>query len=264
MSEDVKYTDLAVKQQGGVLWISLNRPQVHNAMTPEMIQGLAIIFRALPRRDDIRVVVLTGKGRSFCAGADLAFMRAAADFSYEQNVADGEAIFDLMQAVDDCPKPVVGRINGAAIGGGVGLVSCCDIVVSSEKARFGLSEVRLGILPAVISPFVLAKIGEANGRELFLTGERFDAQHALRIGLVHHVAAHDQLDAQVDERVQQLLQAAPGAQAAAKELIRFVGKKPKHETRDYTANLIARRRASDEGREGMSAFLEKRKPTWQG
>jgi methylglutaconyl-CoA hydratase len=228
-----------------------------------MITSLASIFQELSQRDDVRVVVLTGEGGSFCAGADLSFMRAAADYSYAQNVADGEAIFDLMQTVDSCPKPVVGRINGAAIGGGVGLVSCCDIVVASKKARFGLSEVRLGILPAVISPFVLAKIGAANGRELFLTGERFDAYHAQRIGLVQHVVTHDQLDAQVEERVQQLLQAAPGAQADAKELIRAVSKKPKSETRDYTANLIAQRRASREGREGMSAFLEKRKPAWQ-
>lgn len=263
MSEDGKYAGLALDLRDSVLRVALNRPQVHNAMTPQMIKALLTIFRELPQRKDVRVVLLTGEGRSFCAGADLAFMRAAADYTFEQNAADGEAIFDLMQAVDECPKPVVGRINGAAIGGGVGLVSCCDIVVASDQARFGLSEVRLGILPAVISPFVLAKIGEANGRELFLTGERFDAHHAQRIGLVQHVVPEAQLDAQVYERVQQLLQAAPGAQAAAKELIRSVVKKPKNETRHYTANLIAQRRASDEGREGMSAFLEKRKPFWQ-
>lgn len=263
MSEDAVYAGLALELQNGVLRAALNRPEVHNAMSPEMIDALTAVFRSLPGREDVRVVVLTGEGRSFCAGADLAFMRAASDYSFEQNVADGEAIFDLMQAVDDCPKPVIGRINGAAIGGGVGLVSCCDIVIASDRVRFGLSEVRLGILPAVISPFVLAKIGEANGRELFLTGERFDAYHAQRIGLVQHVVPHEQLDERVDERVEQLLQAAPGAQAAAKELIQFVAKRPKHETRHYTAQLIAQRRASDEGREGMSAFLEKRKPAWQ-
>ena len=254
---------LALDLNDGVLRVALNRPQVHNAMNPEMINALLTVFRKLTVRKDVRVVVLTGEGRSFCAGADLDFMRAAADYNFEQNTADGELIFDLMQVIDECPKPVVGRINGAAIGGGVGLVSCCDIVVAAERACFGLSEVRLGILPAVISPFVLAKIGEANGRELFLTGERFDAHHAQRIGLVQHVVTDEQLDVQVNERVQQLLQAAPGAQAAAKELIRFVSKKPKGETREYTARLIAQRRASTEGHEGMSAFLEKRKPTWQ-
>lgn len=263
MGEESMQESLALSFDKGVLRVMLNRPQVHNAMDPGMIKALTAVFRSLPQREDVRVVVLTGQGRSFCAGADLAFMRAAADYSFEQNLADGEQIFDLMQAVDECPKPVVGRINGAAIGGGVGLVSCCDIVVAAERAQFGLSETRLGILPAVISPFVLAKIGEANGRELFLTGERFDAHHARRIGLVQHVAAEEHLDDRVDERVQQLLLAAPGAQAAAKELIQFAARNPKNETRGYTAHLIAQRRASAEGREGMSAFLEKRKPHWQ-
>ena len=262
MSEDIRQNGLALDLDDRVLRVTLNRPQVHNAMNPEMINALLTVFRELPHREDVRVVVLTGEGRSFCAGADLAFMRAAADYSFEQNAADSELIFDLMKVIDECPKPVVGRINGAAIGGGVGLVSCCDIVVAVERAHFGLSEVRLGILPAVISPFVLAKIGEANGRELFLTGERFDAHHAQRIGLVQHVVTEEQLDAKVNERVQHLLLAAPGAQAAAKELIRFVTKQPKSETRDYTTRLIAQRRVSDEGHEGMSAFLEKRQPTW--
>lgn len=257
------YSGLELSLEGCVLRVALNRPQMHNAMNPQMIKSLFTVFRELPQRDDVRVVVLTGNGRSFCAGADLAFMRAAADYDFEQNVADGQAIFDLMQIIDACPKPVVGRINGAAIGGGVGLVSCCDIAVAVERAKFGLSEVRLGILPAVISPFVLAKIGEGNSRELFLTGERFDAHRAQRIGLVQHVVDEADLDSVVDERVQQLLQAAPGAQAAAKELIRSVAARPKSETRDYTSRLIAERRASDEGRDGMSAFLEKRKPAWQ-
>jgi len=263
MSFDSMQNGVEISLASGVLRVALNRPHVHNAMNPEMIKVLMSVFHDVRQRDDVRVVVLTGKGRSFCAGADLAFMRAAVDYGYEQNVADGEAIFDLMQGIDECPKPVVGRINGAAIGGGVGLVSCCDITVAVQRAKFGLSEVRLGILPAVISPFVLAKIGERNGRELFLTGERVDAHYARRIGLIQHVVTEDELDSRVNERVQQLLQAAPGAQAAAKELIRNVARQPKRATRDYTAGMIARCRAGDEGREGMSAFLEKRKPVWQ-
>jgi methylglutaconyl-CoA hydratase len=249
--------------EDGALTIALNRPQSHNAMTPTMIESLTAVFRDLNQRQDVRVVILTGNGRSFCAGADLSFMRQAADYTFAQNVADGEAIFDLMTAVDRCARPVIGRVNGAAIGGGVGLVSCCDIVVAVERARFAFSEVRLGILPAVISPFVLARIGPGNGRELFLTGERFDARHARRIGLVHHVVAEEALDDKVRERVEQLLLAAPGAQADAKELIRTVAYRPQEEMRGYTAELIARRRASDEGREGMSSFLEKRRPAWQ-
>ena len=248
---------------GGVLTVALNRPEQHNAMNPAIMAELTGIFAELPRRTDVRVVVLTGRGRSFCAGADLAFMRAAADYTFDQNIADGQAIFDLMLAVDRCPQPVVGRINGAAIGGGAGLVSCCDIVVATERATFAFSESRLGIVPAVISPFVLARIGPSHARELFLTGERFDARRAQAVGLVHHVVAEDQLDAAVAERVVQLLQAAPGAQATVKELIHTVAFRPKESVREYTAETIARRRASEEGREGMSAFLEKRKPRWQ-
>jgi methylglutaconyl-CoA hydratase len=229
-----------------------------------MIAELTETFTALGQEDGVRAIVLTGNGRSFCAGADLGFMRAAADYSFEENVADGQAIFDLMMAVDSCPRPVVGRINGAAIGGGTGLTACCDIVVAVQRAIFAFSEVRLGILPAVISPFVLSRIEPGAARELFLTGERFGAERAQQMGLVHHVVPDAAaLDEKVAERVQQLLQGAPGAQAAAKELIRSVARRPKAELRDETSELIARRRASGEGREGMSAFLEKRKPWWQ-
>jgi methylglutaconyl-CoA hydratase len=250
-------------QSGDVLTVALNRPEYHNAMTPSLIAELTDIFEGVALRADVRVVVLTGRGRSFCAGADLAAMRAAADYSDDQNLADAEAIYDLMAAVDHCPRPVIGRINGAAIGGGAGLVSCCDIVVAVERASFAFSEVRLGIVPAVISPFVLSRIGPGHARELFLTGERFDAHHAQAIGLVHHVVAETALDDAVAERVDQLLTAAPGAQAIAKELIRAVAFQPKDAMRDYTTTLIARCRAGDEGREGLGAFLEKRKPWWQ-
>lgn len=244
--------------------ITLNRPENHNAFDPALIRELTDAFTTVSQDEMVRVVVLTGRGRSFCAGADVNFMRAAATFTFEQNVADGEAIFDLMHTVDSCSKPVIGRINGAAIGGGAGLVSCCDIVIAVERASFGFSEVRLGIIPAVISPFVLAKIGVSNGRELFLTGERFTARQAQQIGLVQHVVADEaELDAKVQERTEQLLMAAPGAIAAAKDLIRIVAYQPKPALRETTAHYIAQRRASSEGREGMSAFLEKRSPSWQ-
>ena len=255
--------DIVLKKEGAVLTVWLNRPLSHNALTPEMVLGLTAVFQDVNDRDDIRVVVLSGNGSSFCAGADLSFMQAAADYSFDDNVSDGETIFDLMQAIDSCRKPVVGRVNGAAIGGGVGLVSCCDSVVAVERAKFAFSEVRLGILPAVISPFVIAKIGPANSRELFLTGERFSAEQAKQIGLLQHVVAEEALDEKVAERVEALLQGAPGAQAAGKELIRAVAFQEKTAVRDYTSNLIAQRRASAEGKEGMSSFLEKRKPRWQ-
>ncbi len=254
---------ILAQTEGSVCTVILNRPESHNALNPKMITALTAVFQAINHQDEVRAVVLTGNGRSFCAGADLNAMRAAADYTFAQNVADGEAIFDLMHAVNNCVKPVVGRINGAAIGGGAGLVSCCDIVVAAERAKFAFSEARLGLVPAVISPFVLAKIGVGNGRELFLTGERFDVHHAQAIGLVNHVVSEMELDAKVTERVEQLLQAAPGAQTAVKELIRTVAYQPQHTMRDYTTNLIAQHRASAEGREGMSAFLEKRQPWWQ-
>lgn len=251
------------RQDGAILTLALNRPETHNAFNPSMIAELTRQFLTISVEDGTRVVVLTGNGRSFCAGADLASMRAAADYTFEQNVADGHAIFDLMMAADRCPLPVIGRVNGAAIGGGVGLVSCCDIVIAAEEAVFGFSEARLGIVPAVISPFVVSKIGPTNARELFLTGERFDARRAQSIGLVHHVVPLEALDEAVAERAGQLLQAAPGAQGVVKELMRVVPFQPKEALRDYTAELIASRRASDEGREGMSAFLDKRRPSWQ-
>jgi methylglutaconyl-CoA hydratase len=258
MSEGIE-----LRPQGSQLTVALNRPDSHNALNPALLEALTAVFRAVNERDDVRVVVLTGNGRSFCAGADVAFMRAAADYTLAQNVADGQAIFDLMLAVDRCAKPVIGRVNGVAIGGGAGLVSCCDIVVAVDSATFAFSEARLGIVPAVISPFVLAKIGPGHGRELFLTGERFDARWAQQVGLVHHVVPVEELDGKVNERVKQLLQAAPGAQAAVKELVSRVAHQPKEAVREYTADLIAQRRASAEGQEGMSAFLEKRKPRWQ-
>ena len=251
------------RQNGVVLTVALNRPQRHNAMTPELIQQLTATFTEINQRDDIRVVVLTGNGRSFCAGADLNSMRAAADFTFEENVADGQAIFDLMATVDGCSKPVIGRINGAAIGGGAGLVACCDIAVAVARARFSYSEARLGLVPAVISPFVVAKIGASQARRLFLTGMRFDADLARSIGLVHEVVADEAaLDEATQGQIELLLGAAPNAQSLAKGLIRQVAGQPKVAMRDYTTQLIAERRDSAEGREGMTSFLEKRPPNW--
>lgn len=255
---------IEVRREGVVATLALNRPQSHNAMTPEMIARLPQTLTELGRDEGVRVIILTGNGRSFCAGADVGFMREASGHTFEENVAEGQAIFDLMLAVDSCPRPVVGRVNGAAIGGGAGLVSCCDVVVAMESAIFAFSEVRLGILPAVISPFVVRRIGSSAARELFLSGERFDGRRAQRIGLVQHLVVDEAaLDEKVSERVQQLLQGAPGAQAEAKRLIRNVVDRSAAELRAYTSQLIAERRASDEGQEGMSAFLEKRKPWWQ-
>lgn len=253
-----------VTKNGAAATVAINRPDVHNALNPEVMEGLFAAFKALHEAAETRVVILTGVGQTFCAGGDLKMMRAAADYTFEDNLAGGYQIFDLMQLINSFPKPVIGRINGAAIGGGIGMVSCCDIVVAVERAKFGFSEVRLGIVPATISPFVVNKIGVSNARQLFLTGERFEAAYAQQIGLVHHVVAEEELDAKVNERVEQLLQASPHAQAVAKNLIETIAYRPLVEMRDFTARTIAEVRDSDDGREGMSSFLEKRRPRWQG
>lgn len=246
-----------------VVTITLNRPEQHNAFNPEMVEALTEAFCRLGARRDLRMVILTGSGRSFCAGADLASMKAAAAQAYDDNLKDAERIFDLMAAVDSCPIPVIGRINGSAIGGGVGLVSCCDITVAVERAKFGFSETRLGLVPAVISPFITAKIGRSNARELFLTGERFDAWRAKEIELIQHVMDEANFDEKIDERVQELLKSAPGAARAAKRLIATVAERSRDDLRSYTTQIIAKRRSSDEGREGINAFLEKREPWWR-
>jgi methylglutaconyl-CoA hydratase len=263
MADDNLAEPVSSTLEGAVLTVTLNRPRVHNAMSPQLIRELTSLFEEVGGRDEVRVIILTGSGPSFCAGADLAYMRAAADYDFERNVADGEAIYNLMATVDRCPKPVVGRINGAAIGGGVGLVSGCDVVVAVEDAVFAFSEVRLGLVPAVIAPFVINKIGAGSARELFLTAARFGARDAQRIGLVDHVVPEAEMDKIVSGIVETLLLGAPGAQAAAKELIRAMTWQPEIDQRAFAAELIASRRASSEGKEGMNAFLEKRKPSWQ-
>jgi methylglutaconyl-CoA hydratase len=252
-----------LRQQGSVLTVVLNNPEQHNALSVPIVASITSAFRNIRHRSDVRVVVLTGNGRSFCAGADLSTVKNVASHGFDLNLVDGQAIFDLMMAIDGCPCPVIGRVNGAAIGGGVGLISCCDIVVSVDRANFGFSEVRLGLVPAVISPFVVAKIGVGRARELFLTGERFTAGYALEIGLVQHVVPEDELDEKVNERVKQLLMAAPGAQTDAKKLVKAVSHRPKEDVRGYTTDLFARRWNSEEGREGIRSYLDKRKPGWQ-
>lgn len=249
-------------ERPGVFVVAMNRPGQHNALNRQLIGELTNSFRSLAKREDARVIVFTGNGRSFCAGADLQSTAATADAGYDPALDDGQKLFDLMTAVDSCPVPVIGRVNGSAIGGGMGLVCCCDIVVAVDRARFGFSEVRLGLIPAVISPFVLAKIGQSRARELFLTGERFGAQRAAEIDLVHWVVPEDDLDEAIAERVDQLLLGAPGAQVAAKKLLREAVSRSSETMRTYTSDLFARRVVSREGQEGIHAFLENRRPDW--
>ncbi len=255
---------LLVQHQGAVATLSLNRPELHNAFDAGLIQQLTDALRTLAVDASVRAVVLGGSGASFSAGADLQWMRAMATASQEENRVDALALATLMRTLDELPKPTIARIQGAAFGGGVGLVACCDIAIAAEGARFGLTESRLGLLPAVISPYVIAAIGPRQARRWFATGEHFDAATAQAIGLVHQVVPAEALDAAVDAQLQLLAKAGPVAAGAAKGLVREVcaAGGDRDGLDRANAGLIAALRASDEGREGLSAFLEKRAPRW--
>jgi methylglutaconyl-CoA hydratase len=249
-------------REGPVARVWLNRPEARNAFDGPFVTELHTVIEEVSTDANVRVIVLGGRGPVFCAGADVAWMKAMAGFSREDNLRDAAALSDLFHAIRRSPKPVVARVHGAALGGGSGLVAACDIPIAAEGTQFGLTEVRLGIAPAVISPYVLRKIGESAARELFLTGERFSAAEALRIGLVRAVVPEAELDAAVDGRVRELLQASPAAIAAAKALIDDVAFRPVDDVRGLTVERIAELRASPDGQEGLRAFLERRKPSW--
>jgi len=259
---DQQFRTVIAAKEGMVLRLTMNRPQVHNAFNADMIRELAAAFDEAKKDADVRLVVLTGAGESFCAGADLNWMREIIRYSYEQNLRESRELAELMHSIYALPKPTIARINGAVIGGGTGLFSACDIVIASDRARFGLSEVKIGLIPAAIGPYVIRRIGESAARELFLTGERFDAQRALEIGLVNKVVAHEALDEKVAEVVRLLLSSGPEAIARCKELLQKVPAMGLDEAKSYTAEMIAGLRVSPEGQEGMAAFLEKRKPKW--
>lgn len=244
----------------GVAHVRLNRPDKHNAFDEAVIGQLAEAFVS-PAVTGARAVLLSGEGKSFCAGADADWMRRAAEWSEAENRADAMRLSDMLAAIDACPAPVIALVQGFCLGGGVGLVACADMVVADPQAKFGLSEVKLGITPATISPFVIRAIGARHARRLFLTGARFGADEARDIGLVHVVA--EDMQAVADGWIAELLTAAPGAVADAKALVRDVAGRPIDDAlRAETARRIASRRTTDEAREGMAAFLGKRKPDW--
>lgn len=251
-----------IERAGGVARVWMNRPDQHNALSAELAAALIEAFRGLGHESGVRVIVLGGRGASFCAGADIGAMKASAARTFEQNLADAEALAGLFATIADCPKPVVGRIHGSVFGGGVGLACCCDVPVAADDARFGLTEVRLGILPGIISPYVIRRIGDRHARELMLTGERFGAEVAARVGIVQHVSAPDALDAAVEERVQALLAGAPGAQKRIKAVLELYGEATWEEHRAAMPRILAETRASDEAKDGLAAFLEKRRPKW--
>ncbi len=257
------YNTLQVELSNDVLTVTLNRPEVHNAFNDELIAEAIDLFSNIDA-GAARVLVLKGTGKNFCAGADLNWMSRMVSYTRAENIRDSALLAKMYALIDDCPLPIVGRIQGAAIGGGVGLVSVCDVAITTSTTQFGLSEVKLGILPAVISPYVIAKIGQTHARALFLTGERFDAERALRIGLVHRVVENDPalLDAAVYETVTQLKTSGPEAVRECKKLIAHVASHDSVEAIPYTIDAIATRRVSEEGQVGMQAFLEKKLAPW--
>jgi methylglutaconyl-CoA hydratase len=252
----------------GVATVTLNRPEIHNAFDDELIKELTERFSGIDKDPSVRAIVLTGEGKSFCAGADLNWMKRMKSYSDAENYRDSQALAELFHVINTNSKPVIGRVFGAALGGGAGLVSVCDYVVAVESTKIGFTEARLGLLPAVISPFVIGKIGESWARAYFMSGEIFSAKRALEMGLVHQLVTEDELDTQVEKTLKQFLAAGPKAAFEAKKLVRTIvdgkGHKTTQELRDYTCQTISRIRISPEGQEGMAALLEKKKPSWVG
>jgi methylglutaconyl-CoA hydratase len=246
----------------GVAHVRLDRPAVRNAFDDHAAARLVALFDDLGAREDLRAVVLGGNGPVFCAGGDLNWMKRVAAYDREENQRDAEAFQQAFERIDRCPHPVVGRIHGAALGGGAGLIAVCDVAVAAEGTTIGFPEVRLGLVPGVISPYVLRKIGMSRTRQLFVTGERFDAAEALRIGLVHRVVPEGDLDAAVEDVLAGLRGCAPGGIRGAKELLRQLADADADAAAALARDAITDARASDDGREGLGAFLEKRKPRW--
>lgn len=256
------HDSVRVAREGPLARVILNRPEIRNAFNDAMLADLLEAFCELRSADDVRVVVLTGEGAAFCAGADLHWMKRVVNYSFGENYEDSLRLADMLRAIYACPKPVIGRIQGPAIGGGTGLVAVCDIAIASEDAFFAFTETKLGLTPAAISPYLLKKMGERNLRELFLTGERFSASRAVELGLVNAAVPAGELDAAVQAKIALVLTGGPQALAVSKELLHTIGERTLEENGPHTAEVISRLRMSAEGQEGMNAFLEKRKPRW--
>jgi methylglutaconyl-CoA hydratase len=254
---------LEVVNQGGVARITLNRPELRNAFDDVLIRHLRTAFAEIEKDKSIRMLVLAGNGPAFCAGADLNWMKRMAGYGYEENLADARALAEMLAALDRMPKPTIARVHGAVFAGGTGLVAACDIAVGTPEAKFCLSEAKLGLSPATISPYVIRAMGERNARRYFLTAEVFDAQEAFRIGMLSLLVPTEKLDATVASLVENLLAGGPEAHGKIKALIRAVaGRRPDDELVAETAKRIAEIRGSPEGKEGIAAFLEKRKASW--
>lgn len=259
----MNYTTIKLEIKfSGEAWVTLNRPEIHNAFNEVMISEVIDCFSLLEKDESVKTVILTGEGKSFCAGADLNWMKKMKDYSLEENFKDSKELANMFSTINSFGKPVIARVNGHALGGGIGLLSVCDYVLAVESAKLGLTEVKLGLLPAVISPYVIAKIGESYARAFMLTGERFNPATAMRMQLVHKVTTVENLDDDLEEVLKGFRTAGPEASQKAKFLIKQVLTLPENEVEDFTCDLISQTRIGMEGQEGMSALLQKRKPNW--
>lgn len=246
----------------GVAFVTLNRPEIHNAFNDKLILEITEQFELLDADSSVRLVVLSGEGRSFCAGADLNWMSSMVSYSMEENIEDSRNLAKMFQTINYFSKPVIGKINGHALGGGVGVVAVCDYAITHDKAKFGFTEVRLGLVPAVISPYCINKIGESNARAWFLSGEMFQGEQAKHMGLVHEVTTLEKFEARSEEIIESHLKAGPEAAVAAKVLINDVLATDEEDLETYTCTEIAKKRISSEGQMGMMALLNKEKPSW--
>ncbi len=262
MAKEKKFETLLYTEEGPVARVTLNRPEVHNAFNGTMIEELISVFNSLSNDKEIRVVVLGASGKSFCAGADLNWMREVIKYSFEENLRESNRVSDMMEAINYCPKATIARVQGATLGGGTGLIAACDLVLASENSFFSLSEVKIGLVPACISPYVIARLGPGKARECFITGERLSGEKAAKLGLASEVVQPENLDKRLEERISEILNSGPEAIAQAKTLVATVPGMPIAEAKKYTAEMIARLRVSPEGQEGMDAFLNRRKPKW--
>jgi methylglutaconyl-CoA hydratase len=258
-----QYQTIEFDQTDVIANIRLNRTEVHNAFNDIMIAELTDCFIRIEKLEDIRLVILQGNGKSFCAGADLHYMKGIAKFGYKENYEDAQKLAKLFETVYNCTKPTLAVVHGACFGGANGLIAACDIVIAEESTKFAFSEVKLGIAPATIGPFVLKKTGEFNGRDLMMTGRRFSGKEAERVGLVNRAVGAGEMEEVLENYIKEFISAAPGAVRATKEMIVKVVNEGGPGITEYTADLIAGLRASDEGQEGMAAFLEKRAPNWK-
>jgi len=256
------YDTIDIQKTKNITTIYLNRPDVHNAMNEKLMKELTCFFKELYNDDKTRLVILTGNGKSFCAGADLNWMKSMMKYSKEENIKDSNLLLDLYDTIYNCPKPVIGLINGSAFGGGIGLIAVCDIVIAIPDCKFAFSEVKLGIIPAVISTYVVRRIGLSNMKRLFITGERFDSNYAKDIGLVDHVVPEKELNDKIIQYTELLNFSGPRAIKEIKNLINAYEKFDIEKYKEHTVKKISELRTSDDGQEGMNAFLEKRKAKW--